>query len=319
MNTQPQANQVPSPTPSPTPSPQAQPPQTPPSPTPSPTPETPTQSPTQSPTQPISGDPFAAAIAALPEAQREHVSKAGYKSIEDLINSDMSLQTMLGGDRSRLARVPEKSRAEDPQGWAEYDKVSGVPTSPEGYGDYKPATGNAMVTSDQLRAFDEKILSAGATPAARQAALDAFHELSMQEAQAADAATAADHKEWDDKLKAEWGAAYPQKIAAAEAARHHIDPDGELHKMMTDMGFEKHGLYQRALARIADMVAEGGTMPNGEIPANGGGAMTPAAAMSALSEFEARNNAALMDAANPDHKRIVQERDRLMALAYPAT
>lgn len=203
------------------------------------------------------------------------------------MRSDIATRQLVGADKASVLRLPKQARSENPGAWRDIDKALGVPEDGK-YADYKPAKGELRATADQLAKFDGVMHKAGVPGYARNAALEAFHEINTSIIEAINAEKA----QAVIKLQGEWGVKYPAKALAAESALDGIDGADEFTALMDRFGLGDHPHVTRVLAAIADARGEDG------LPANKGAdkgfnvvdnkaQLTPAAAQAKIAALEA--------------------------------
>lgn len=208
--------------------------------------------------------------AALDADSRAYIEKNGYKDVSALVRSDMGLRSMLGADKASLLRVPREGRAENPTAWAEVDRALGVPQDGK-YGDFKPSQGDLAASADQLTKFDAFMHRAGASPAARNAALEAFHEINREVVAEMQGQLQQAKAEADAANRQLWGAAYTRKMMAAETGLNGVDGAAELDALLKDAGLGDHPAVFRVKAAIAEMRGEEGLPQGGGAQRHGGG------------------------------------------------
>lgn len=228
------------------------------------------------------GDPFAA----IQEPHlREWLAAGGHRDVASLARSAYAAESHIGAPADRIVKLPAKSRAEDPDGWRAIDARFGVPEKPDGYGEFKPATGNLAVSADQLSTLDKAMHAAGATPAARNAALDAYHQMAAAHAAAQEAAWQNEVTAGNYALKQQWGEKFAANAKAADRAFE--DHFGEKFVgLLRDAGMIDHPILREAGFKLAALTAESGAPPGGDVSGDPT-AMTKAAAEAELKRIEA--------------------------------
>lgn len=221
---------------------------------------------------------------------KDYVAKNGYKDVASVIRSDMATRQLVGADKAKIFRMPGQARGENPGAWKDIDKALGVPEDGK-YADYKPAKGELRATAEQLAKFDAIMHKSGAPAYARNAALEAFHEInnSVFEALNVEKAQAL------TKLQGEWGVKFPAKALAAESALDKIDGADEFGALLEQYGLADHPAVTRVLANIAELRGEDGAPINkgdpGQTPiVNGKAQMTKAEAQAKISSLEANDD-----------------------------
>lgn len=238
---------------------------------------------------------------------REHAEKKGFKGVADVLRTSQSLHQMLGAqDKSGIFRLPQASRTEDPDGWAEVDRALGVPETAAGY-DWAPPEGAPEVNAEQLNAWYERFHAAGVSKSAAGALLTQWAKDAMENGggdAAAAAADAAFQKEIDEgtaALKREWGQTFEANGQAAEAALAQVDTSGELVSLIKDAQLDKHPAVLRFGHELSKLFSDAGITPNNQSAP----ALTRDQAAKAISEFE--NNDTKMKAWSRGDAAAVKE------------
>ena len=190
--------------------------------------------------------------------------------MEGLAAEAQSVQRMIGvkAGGGTVAQVPSVSRDADPEGWAALDKALGVPADGK-YGEFKPETGNLLASAEQVGALDKAMHAAGATPAARDAALKAYHEMASAQEKALDDAWTKEVSEGNTKLKSEWGDKFDANLKIADRAlEDHLGDD--FVTLMKDSKLADHPILRATGWALAQKFAEGGPPPQGDTRETGG-------------------------------------------------
>lgn len=204
---------------------------------------------------------------------KSYIEKNGHKDLASLISDAQKTRALLGADKASVLRVPKEGRAENPSAWRDVDAALGVPEDGD-YGEFKPSTGELQATDDQIKAFDAAMAKAGAPKAARNAALDAFHEINAAVRAEYEAAQSEELAAAAKDLQRAWGVAYPEKERAAATALNDLDGEKEFGELLGRYGLDKHPIVTRVKAAIAGLRAEAGAPTGGDAPA-AGATLTP--------------------------------------------
>lgn len=246
-------------------------------------------------------------LAASPAVQR-------FKTPEEAAKGYVNAIAKLGKDPDSLIELP-KDPADADAMRAVFTRL-GLPDTPEGYG--LALEGASERDTALLSDFAAKAHASGMLPQHAKAAMAWYVE---QQAAAVKAAETA----WTDRvntgvatLKTELGAAYEQTNREVtlflerygdEAMREALKP-------------ENRGAYPgmvRMIAKAIGAMAEPGTTDTRSGDADTGGArvLSPLQAKAALTTFDAdeAKQKALWDAAHPQHKAVLEERRRLLAMS----
>jgi len=237
-----------------------------------------------------------------------------YKSLEGLAESHVNLQKMLG-QKDRLITLPGTDAG--PEEWGEVFAKLGRPDKPTGYQFQEPEDlpeGTPEVSGDLVDGFRAKAHEAGLTT---QQANELYSWFRQTEAGAV-AQTAEQKAETlrnaENTLRAEWGAAYDDKLAAArEVAASYGD---DFVSMLEETGVGNDPRMAKVLADLWDSRQE--DQPRGAgVPS--GGAMTPdqaEAQIQALLGDEAFTKA-FYDQHHPNHDASVEKMKRLYEMKFP--
>lgn len=258
-------------------------------------------------------DPFAQTLASLDDELRSHVEKSGYKDVADIIRSNLAAEKMLGA-RGQMVSVPQKGRAEDPNAWLHVDRALGVPEDGN-YGEFRPAEGELALSKEQLAAADKAMHAAGATPAARNAALAAFHELNQKAIKDAENAWAEDLATSSKEVQRELGAAYAVKMQKAERGLAGVPGAEAFEQLMQDAKLSDHPHYLRLKAELAELREEGEAPERGGQKDRRGGTLQPDEAMRQIKAKE--QDQAFMARYLKGDPDATEEMTRLYSFAYP--
>lgn len=246
---------------------------------------------------------FGQAISGLDKPLQDYVVKNGYKDLAGLVRSEMETRQMLGADRATLLSIPKASRADDPQAWAQVDQVMGVPKDGK-YPEWKPAEGQLGASPEQLSKLDAALHKVAATPAQRNAALQAYSELATEAKAAIEEAKAQEKQTHAQALQREWGMLSNVKTAAALGMFESAPGGREAKALLEREGLADHPIILKMMQGYAEAVAEDGALDQGDPQKGGKSTMTKAEAEAEKSRlqndqaFIARYNSGDMQAVN---------------------
>ncbi len=224
----------------------------------------------------------------------------------------INAQKLVGLDKANVLRVPYGDRTMDAEGWAAVDRAIGVPENPDGYGQFQPPTGNLTLQAEQVTAFDARMHAAGASSAARNAALEAYHEMSAESEQRHEEAYSTEVTQGMAALKQEHGANLDPLVKAGEAAALAVLGQGYI-DFIKSCRIDDHPQVMGAYIKLAQAVQEDGlTLPGGGAPTS----ETPQQAKAKIAELQ--KDPAYMNANDVNHVRVINEIQRLFEVAYPA-
>lgn len=163
---------------------------------------------------------------------KEYVTQKGFQDPKAVIESYRNLEKLRGVPQERLLKLPETG---DEKGWKEVYEKLGKPATPEGYGLQAKDPNNTGFVDWAKTTFDRLNLTAqqGQELVAQ---FNAFNE--AQEKTTNESHTAAVQGQVLS-LKKEWGAAFEQNVAAAQAAYRRMGiPDKAIDALEKTMGFD---------------------------------------------------------------------------------
>lgn len=244
---------------------------------------------------------------------KAYIERNGFKDWGGVLKTAINQEKLIGVPAEQLLRLPA-DRSPDKM-MSVLDQL-GRPKEAAGY-EVKP---NAEIGLDGpalenfLKVAHEK---AGLLPWQLQPLLEWYSANAAEGAKLQEQASAKSIEEGDKAIRGEFGNAYDDKIARInDLLKTHGSE--ELDEYLFESGRGNDVRFAKFLDKIADLVAEQPGLPGEKgRDTERGGALTPAQAQEKLREFETANNAALMSKSHPDHKQLVAEREKLIALAYP--
>ena len=178
-----------------------------------------------------------------------YVANKGWQKPAELLNSYQNLEKLLGADKANNAIIIPKGDA-DPKEWqAVYDRL-GRPTGPDGYKVQIPDGIPPELATETFAKYHELGLTK-----AQGEALAAFEvERAVAAQSKAAAEKAAAFAAEDAAVKTEWGQAYTQNLAAAQAAARGLGLDATtIDKLSDGLG---HKATMQLLAKIGSKLGE---------------------------------------------------------------
>lgn len=242
---------------------------------------------------------------------RANQSIVNAKDPQAIARMYLDAEKRLGVPPDQLVRLPTKPDDKEALG-AIYSKL-GAPDKPEGY---KIELGDQATEADKARGgrFAKTMFEAGPFPATMvETALNFWKaEIAAEDASLVEASKTA-VTDAETSLKKEWGAAYAENSkAVGEAVTKYGGPELEKELFAGQMG--NSPALARMLAKMISQMGEGTGSGSGN-PDTGARAMTPDQAKAArlTLENDPQQSKILRDGSHPQHKAIVQQRDRLLA------
>lgn len=204
------------------------------------------------------------------EATAAYITNKGWDSPVKAIESYRNLEKLLGADKAGNAIVLPKADA-DPKEWgAVYDRL-GRPADIKGYDVKVPEGGDAKFQESMLGVAHEL----GLSKQQAEGLFGKFNEASAAAVKAAADQKAVDFVAQDNEIKAEWGQAYQQNVATAQAAMRALGLDAATVDKLSDaMG---HKATMKLLHTLGAKTGEASYV-DGKGGAGFSGAMTPAQA-----------------------------------------
>lgn len=180
-------------------------------------------------TQPVSVNSWTDSFS--PEL-KDYVSNKGFKDPKAVLDSYINLEKLRGVPQERLLKMPE-----DPAdaGWNEVYQKLGKPLTPEEYGLRAEEGGDSSFVDWAKGTFHELNL----TKSQAQSLVQKFGEFAKNRSASQEAGFVEKLKSQEMDLKKEWGAAYHQNVANAQAAARAFDIPGEaIDALEKVMGFD---------------------------------------------------------------------------------
>lgn len=186
--------------------------------------------------QQLSPAPAPAAPAAAPswlsgadEVTIGYVQNKGWTEPSQVLDGYRNLEKLLGADKAGNAVIIPKADA-DPKEWgAVFDRL-GRPSAPDGYKVEIPQGGDPNIHNASLAKFHEL----GLTKTQGEALMGWYNGLVEQSNQATEAQRQAEFQRQDVALKTEWGQAYTQNLAQAQAGARGLGLDSATIDKLSD-------------------------------------------------------------------------------------
>jgi hypothetical protein len=250
------------------------------------------------------------------EAIRTSPSVQLFKDVEALAEGYVNLEKRFGIEPNRRLDLPA-----DPNDTAAMRAIWGKLGLPEKADGYKLTLAPEATEADKamLASFTGRAHELGLPTAMAKGVMDFWVEqVAAAQTASHDASVAALHA-GEEALKKEWGQAYEPRLREIGAlVVKYGDP--ALAAELTADKIGNHPELAKFLGKIIERMAEPGVMGgDGGAPPPGfdGKVLSPAQASAAAQAIEA--NPGLRDKNHPQHKALVAERQRLLAMAEPET
>ncbi len=239
----------------------------------------------------------------------------GWKDANSVLKSAMNLEKMIGAPAEEVVRVPANADEETLR--SVYSKL-GMPDTPDGY---EFNQDGPMADENLQGPMKELYHKAGLTKAQaailEQGAGALSEHLGNQDAEAYQATIAAQDKE----LQKEFGNAYNKQISIAQQAAEQLGFNGDiLNAIESAVGYKETIKF---MAGLGSYLGE-----SRFVDGNGGGeggnfgmSSSPEQAKNAWATFQSNPEKvkALNDKMHPNHKAVLEEKNRLFSLMYPDT
>jgi hypothetical protein len=238
------------------------------------------------------------------------------KTLVDALTAGNAAEKRLGVPANELIRLPTKP--EDVEGLKAVYKALGAPDTPDGYKiDWEGSTDEDKAVVGEFAKFMHE--KGPFPPAALAAAAEFWRGKISAEDEAFAKADEAAKATTEAALRAEWGAAYDQRKTEIGKLITEIGGEDVAKELNADSVLGNSPALAKMLAKIVDMRAEGGPSGDGQTAVVGDRKMTPGQARVNLAALEGdeRKSKALFDAEDPMHAAVVEERNKLLAMANP--
>lgn len=237
---------------------------------------------------------------------KNYVDNKGFKDPGAVLESYINLEKLRGVPQDRLLKMPETS--DDPQ-WAEVYSKLGKPDTPEGYGLSVPEGEDSTVMDWAKDAFHKNNLSVDQA----QNVIESFRQMAENQQSAELEAYNQGLQKQEMDLKKEWGQAYHQNIANAQAAVKEFGlPSEAIDAMEKAIGFDGVMKFMNSIGeRIGEGKYHAGT---GDGQGFGNGVLTPERARAEINKLKQDNTfVQKWQAGDIDSRRKMEE---LHQMAY---
>lgn len=259
----------------------------------------------------------------LPEDIRAEAAFKDIKDLDGLARGFHGQAKLLGVPKDQLLKLPGPDA--DEKALAEVYTRLGRPESAEKYV-LKPAEGQQFTETD--KAFHAAILPAVHAAGLNQRQLDvitgAWNQYAAKVVEGETARTAAGIEAASAALKADWGAAFPQRLERASMALDHFAGEAKIDRKALGAELERDALGNRpALAKLLDhlgsQLEEDGVLKGRAAGAADLTGPTEAKQQIAALASDAAFQKAYRDKDHPGHADAIKRRAALYEIAYPAS
>ncbi len=188
---------------------------------------------------------------------KEYVASKGFKDTAAVLDSYRNLEKLHGVPRERLLKLPDTAEASE---WNEVYTKLGKPASPDGYGLKVAEGGDPSFTNWAKDAFHKLNF----TSEQGQKLIQQFQDFSNAQDTAAKEQYTASIQNQNAALQKEWGAAYNQNVARAQAAYRTFGlPDPAVKALEGAIGFDGVMKFMHSLgAKLGEHAFVGGDGAN---------------------------------------------------------
>jgi hypothetical protein len=244
------------------------------------------------------------------EALRTSPSVQLFKDVEALAEGYVSLEKRFGVDPNRRLELPADPK--DVEGMRKVFARLGAPEKADGYG-FSLAKEANDADKAMLAAFTTRAHELMMPTTMAKGVMDFWLEQVAAGQESENRANAQRVAEGQAALRAEWGAAYPQRLReiGTMVAKY---GDEALVKELDETKIGNYPNLAKLLGKLVERMAEPGSIGDrNESVGDRGGLLTPSQATAQAKALE--THPALRDKNHPQHKAIVAERDRLLTMA----
>lgn len=226
----------------------------------------------------------------LPDDLKNNPAIGSFKDLASMTKSYVNAQKMIGADKIAL---PGKYAT--PEERAEFFNRIGRPETPDKYELPKPQLPEGMSYSNEMeKSFRDLAHKTGLTAEQAKALHDWNTQNVLQSHAAREQMVAQQFQQAEDALKKEFGLAYEQKLAKANAVVRQFGAAELLEKK----GFHNDPDVVRFLANIGEGMAEDKLIGKGD-------ALTPSGAQSQINAIMGDTKGPYFDKNHPQHKETV--------------
>jgi hypothetical protein len=243
----------------------------------------------------------------LPAEFQNEPSLKVIPDVPTLVKSYLNAQKLVGADK---IPVPSKHATEDD--WRGVFQKLGLPQDIKNYNIKRPAA--TAYNESFIESFKEAALKSNVLPKQAEAMLNWYNDaLKTQSGAISEKQKQAQAKELSD-LKTEWGAAFDNKLYAAQVAFKEFG-DPEAAKYLEESGIGNNPKLLKMFARIGEVMKE--DVVRGGVPRGDHSLMDPAQAKFEIARVMGDKSHPYSDHMHPNHAAAVQEMQKLYSMAYP--
>jgi hypothetical protein len=240
---------------------------------------------------------------ALPEDLRGDPSLGPINNLEALAKSYIHSQKMIG--RGKMS-VPDEHATEDD--WNQVYRQLGLPEKFEDYQFEEPE--EHQFEDGFLTKLKEVGFKNGILPKQMKGLVDWYNDANNQALKNMEEQQRVQQQESMQKLKQEWGQAFDQRLRMAQAAIKATNMSEEVNDWLNATGLGDDPMMLKLIGAFGQMLKEDGLV--GEF---GDQVKSPKELESRVEELQ--QSKAYMDAAHPNHKKVIKELQVLFQEMHP--
>lgn len=236
-----------------------------------------------------------------------YIQNKGWDNPLKAVESYRNLEKLLGADKANNAVVIPRADADAKEWGAVFDKL-GRPSAPDGYKVPLPEGGDPEFHKASMGKFHEL----GLTQKQGETLMNWYNETVMQQMQQSAEQRLQNFNQEEAAVRQEWGAAYTQNLAQAQAAARGLGLNADTIDALSDaLG---HKATMNLLSKIGGRLGED-SFVSGDVNNSFGNAMTPAQAKAQIQSLMAdKDFTTKYMSGNQDAKAKMAQ---LHAWAYP--
>lgn len=245
----------------------------------------------------------------LPEEYRGNPSFQQYKDLGGLLKSHLNLESMLGGDKNLLFKLPKSG---------DYTEVWGKLGRPENADKYQlPKELKVALPENLQKSLREVAFKNNLTQAQLEAIVQWSDAETFNTLEGGKAARAKAKADAELAIKTEFGDAYSQRVNHAKNVFEAFDR-ADAWKALEDAGLTNHPGIIGMLSDIGAMMGEDTLVSGG---GNTGFTLSPEAAQAEINRLQGDPKSDFMqdylNGSRPGHKAAQQKMAELYKIAYP--
>lgn len=242
-------------------------------------------------------------ISDLPSDILGDPSLKAIKDVPSLLKSYVHAQKKMGADKVVL---PNKNSTNEE--WLSLYHKLGLPTEFEQY--ELQTEENSILQEDFFNEFKQKAFENRVLPSQAQALFDFINSKTGEQYSQMEESRQTQVEEGINNLKEEWGEAFDQNLFKAKAAVNEFGGE-DLKAYLNDSGLGNDPQLIKAFAKIGESFLKEDNFEQGAKPAY---AMSPSEAQQKANEHMGNFDGPYYNSAHPDHKRVVDEVNKMFQI-----